>query len=226
MPSAMGGGLFDAIRAGDATRVRALVAAEPGIVNGRNERGHSPVLIAQYHHQPEIVAVLLAAGPELDIFDASSVGATARVAAILDRDPSLLNAYSGDGFFPLALAAFFGHPDTVRLLVTRGADVAQVARNPMKIQALHSAVTGSFDSVKALVEAGAPVNAKQDKGWTPLHEAVNRGDVEMTRYLLAHGADPKLQNDEGKSSIGLAADKGNADVLKLLKERRGGVTKE
>ena len=224
MPAETGGGLFDAIRAGDVARVRALVAAEPGIVNGRNERGHSPVLIAQYHHQREVVAILLAARPVLDIFDAASVGATARVAELLDGDPSLLNAYSGDGFFPLALAAFFGHPDTVRLLIARGAAVAQVARNPMKLQALHSAVTGSMDSVKALVEAGAPVNAKQDKGWTPLHEAVNRGDIEMTRYLLAHGADPKLQNDEGKSAIGLAADKGNADVLKLLKERRGGVT--
>jgi uncharacterized protein len=218
--------LFDAIRAGDAARVRALVAAEPGIVNRRNERGHSPVLIAQYHHRPEIVKVLLAAGPDLDIYDAASVGATARVAELLDADPSLLNAYSGDGFFPLALAAFFGHPETVRLLLSRGADPAQVARNPMKIQALHSAVTGSIESVRALVEAGAPVNAKQDKGWTPLHEAVNRGDVEMTRYLLDHGADPKLQNDEGKSPIGLAADKGNADVLKLLKKRRGGVAEE
>jgi uncharacterized protein len=210
--------LFDAIRAGDAARVRALVAADSGVVNRRNERGHSPVLIAQYHHQPEIVKVLLAAGPELDIYDAASVGATARVAELLDRDPSLLNAYSGDGFFPLALAAFFGHAETVRLLLARGADPAQAARNPMKIQALHSAVTGSLESVKLLVEAGAPVNAKQDKGWTPLHEAVNRGDVEMTRYLLDHGADPKLQNDEGKSAIGLAADKGNAEVLKLLKK--------
>jgi ankyrin repeat protein len=39
----------------------------------------------------------------------------------------------------------------------------------------------------------------------------------MTRYLLAHGADPKLQNDAGKSAIGLAADQGNGDILKLLK---------
>src|SRR5206468_7836443 len=59
--------LFDAIRAGDVTRVRALVTADRGIVNRRNDHGHSPVLIAQYHHQPEVVAVLLAAGPDLDI---------------------------------------------------------------------------------------------------------------------------------------------------------------
>ena len=209
--------VFDVIRAGDATRLAALLAADRSLVNARNERGHSPVLIAQYHQKRDLVTILLAAGPELDIFDAASVGRTARVAELLDRDPSPVNAFSGDGFFPLALAAFFGFPETVRLLLARGADASQVARNPMKIQALHSAVTGSFDSVKLLVDAGAPVNGKQDKGWTPLHEAVNRNDLEMTRYLLAHGADPRLQNDEGKSAIGLAADKGFGEVLKLLK---------
>ncbi len=212
-----GTGFFDAIRAGDVARVRGLLATEPGLVNQRNERGHSPVLIAQYHHKRDVVAVLLDAGPELDLFDACAVGRTERVAELLNQDPSQVNAYSGDGFYPLGLAAFFGHPETVRLLLARGADVAQAARNPMRVQALHAAVTGSFDSVKLLVEAGAPVNAQQDKGWTPLHEAVNRGDLEMTRYLLAHGADPKQQNDEGKSSIGLAAERGDEAILKLLK---------
>ncbi len=209
--------VFEAIRAGDATRLAALLSADRSLVNARNERGHSPVLIAQYHHQRELVEMLLAAGPELDIFEAASVGRAARVAELLDADPSLLTAYSGDGFFPLALAAFFGHPGVVRLLLERGADVAQVARNPMRIQALHAAVTGNAEAVKLLVDAGAPVNAKQDQGWTPLHEAVNRNDLEMTRYLLAHGADPRQQNDAGTSAIGLAAEKGFVEVLKLLK---------
>ncbi|PYP73872.1 MAG: hypothetical protein DMD41_04070 [Gemmatimonadetes bacterium] len=210
--------LFDAIRAGDVARVRGLLATEPGLVNRRNERGHSPVLIAQYHHKSDVVAVLLGAGPELDLFDACAVGRTERVAELLDQDPSQVSAYSGDGFYPLGLAAFFGHPETVRLLLTRGADVAQVARNPMRVQALHSAAAGrSFEAVRLLVEAGAPVNAKQEKGWAPLHEAVLSRDVEMTRYLLAHGADPKQQNDEGKSAIGIAAEAGDAAILRLLK---------
>jgi ankyrin repeat protein len=210
--------LFDVVRAGDTTRLKALLAAEPGLVNARNERGHSPVLIAQYHQKQEAVAVLLAAGPDLDLFDAASVGDTARVAAILDRDPSQVNAYSSDGFFPLGLAAFFGHPDTVRLLLSRGADVTQVARNPMRVNPLHAAVGGrSFEAVRLIVEAGAPIDGKQQKGFTPLHAAVHQNNVELTQYLLAHGADPKVQNDDGKSAIGLAADEGNASILKLLK---------
>lgn len=212
------GELFDVIRAGDKARLEALLAAHPGLVNARNERGHSPVLIAQYHKKRDLVAVLLAAEPELDIFDAASVGRTARVAELLDGDPSLLNAYSADGFFPLGLAAFFGHPETVRLLLARGADIAQVARNPMKVQALHAAVAGrSFEVVRLVVEAGAPLEAAQQGGWTALHAAVHNRDAETTRYLLARGADPKRQNDEGKSAIGLAAEQNDTALLKLLK---------
>jgi len=212
--------IFDVIRQGDAARLGALLAAEPSLAGVRNERGHSPVLIAQYHHQRECVALLLAAGPELDVFDAASVGATARVAELLDREPSLVNAYSSDGFYPLGLAAFFAHPETVRLLLARGADVAQAAKNPMRVQPLHAAAAGrSFEAVKLLIDAGAPVNGRQQEGWSPLQEAVQSGDIEMTRYLLAHGADPRQQNDAGKSAIGLAAERGNAEILKLLKAR-------
>jgi len=210
--------IFDVVRAGDTERLKSLLASEPGLVNVRNERGHSPVLIAQYHHRSNALAVLLAAGPELDLFDAASVGDTARVAALLDGDPSQINAYSNDGFYPLGLAAFFAHPETVRLLISRGADLAQVARNPMRVQPLNAAVAGrSMEVVRLLVEAGAPIDPQQLEGWTPLHGAVHQGNLEMTKYLLAHGADLKLQNDKGKNAIGLAADEGNLEILKLLK---------
>jgi ankyrin repeat protein len=114
--------IFDVVRAGDTGRLQALLRANPALASVRNERGHTPVLIAQYRDKPEAVALLLAAEPELDIFDAASVGRTARVAEWLERDPGLLDAKSTMGFSPLGLAAFFGHQDTVRLLLARGAD--------------------------------------------------------------------------------------------------------
>lgn len=114
--------IFDAVRAGDTGRLQALLRANPGLANVRNERGHTPVLIAQYRDKPDAVALLLAAEPELDIFDAASVGRTQRVAEWLERDPGLLDAKSTMGFSPLGLAAFFGHRDTVKMLLARGAD--------------------------------------------------------------------------------------------------------
>jgi len=114
--------IFDAVRAGNTTRVQELLNADPGLASVRNERGHTPVLIAQYHHKRDAVAALLGADPALDIFDAASVGRTGRVAEWLEKDPALLEAHSGDGFSPLGLAAFFGQVETVKLLLARGAD--------------------------------------------------------------------------------------------------------
>lgn len=210
--------LFDAIRAGDADRVRALVDADPQLVNRRNERGHSPVLIALYHQKKEIVALLLAHRPTLDLYDACSVGDTARVRELVDGDPSQLNAYTTDGFFPLGLAAFFGQPDTVRFLLDRGADVTVVARNPMKVQALHAAAASrKIETVRMLLDAGAPVNTAQQDGWTALHAAAKHGDVEMAKLLLDKGADPKQATDGGVSAIGLAAERNDTAMLKALK---------
>jgi ankyrin repeat protein len=184
----------------------------------RSERGLSPVLIAQYRHRRDIVALLLDTDPPLDIWDAAAVGRAERVAELLDGDPALVSAYSGDGFFPLGLAAYFGHAESVQLLLARGAPVDQMARNPMRIQPLHAAAAGGYvDIVRLLVERGAPVNAAQRGGFTPLHAAVRRGDEAMTRLLLEHGADPKAQNDAGQSAIGLAAEEGRGALLKLLK---------
>jgi ankyrin repeat protein len=114
--------IFDVVRAGNTGRLQQLLDGNPRLATVRNERGHTPVLIAQYHHQHEAVVALLRAEPELDIFDAASVGRAPRVAEWLDRDPALLEARSSDGFSPLGLAAFFGHAETVQLLLARGAD--------------------------------------------------------------------------------------------------------
>ena len=118
----MGDTIFEIVRAGDTQRLQALLRENPALVNARDERGNSPVLIAQYRDKSEALALLLAAEPDLDIFDAAAVGRTRRVAEWLDQDPALRDARSSMGFGPLALAAFFGHAETVKLLLDRGAD--------------------------------------------------------------------------------------------------------
>ena len=56
-----------------------------------------------------------------------------------------------------------------------------------------------------------------DLGYTPLHYAAMRGQLEVTEKLLALGADPDAQNEYSETPLTVALNAGNADVAKLLK---------
>lgn len=68
------------------------------------------------------------------------------------------------------------------------------------------AVPGQFiPAVRYLVEElGADVNRPDSWGYTPLHYAAVRGDDELIRYLVAHGADVKAITRLGQSTADMA----------------------
>ena len=60
-------------------------------------------------------------------------------------------------------------------------------------------------SVKYLVEEhGADVNQRDADGYTPLHNAASRGDVEMIRYLVENGADVMVVSRRGQTTADMA----------------------
>src|SRR4051812_23243313 len=87
------------------------------------------LLEALYRGDDERVSELLGADPELNVFEAAAFGRTDHLRELVDADPTLANAYGDDGFQPLGLACFFGHVETARLLLDRGADPNSLARN-------------------------------------------------------------------------------------------------
>jgi ankyrin repeat protein len=209
--------LIAAIKGNDIARAKELLRANPALANERDENGVSAIMNARYRGQAELVELLLTSGVALDAFEATTLGNTAQLAQLLDRDPKQVNGWSPDGFTPLHLACFFGQEQVARMLLDRGADPAAVAQNPMRVQPLHSAAAGrQLGIVRMLLERGAPVNARQHLGWTALHEAANQGNREMAETLLRHGADPSLGNDDGKTSSDVAADRGHTELARLF----------
>jgi ankyrin repeat protein len=215
--------IFKAIAEGDLAGVQKLVAVDTAVVTARDEQGLSAVIQATYHGQALIVDALLAADPELDVFEASAVGRTERVRKLLERDPDLVSSFSPDGFTPLHLAAFFGHAEIAHLLVAAGADVEAVARNPMRVQPLHSAAaTSQLEIARLLIEAGADVNEQQEHGFTPLHAAAQNGDFELALLLVEHGADPERATEDGRRAADFAGERAGTKLLALLGKRRVG----
>ncbi len=216
--------LFEAINKDDRVTVGRLLEADAGLASATDANGVSAVLTAVYRGRSAITAALVARKPALDVFEASATGDTERVGALIDQDASAVNAIAPDGFHPLGLAAFFRHPDVVRLLIERGASVAAPARNKLAVTALHSALATDVAPVhmaivRMLLEAGAPVNVPHLGGGTPLHTAAFVGDPEVVRMLLDRGADPLMTTDDGKTAIDIARERGHAALAEMLERK-------
>ena len=216
--ASMSAELFEAIKAGDAARVTALVADDRSLAGARGEDGLSAVLTARYRSQTAILETLLAAGPELDVFDAAATGRADRVAALLAAEPRVVWAWSVDGFTALHLAAYFGHLAVATSLADAGADIDPVSRNAMQVTPLHSASAGGHTAIcELLIDRGADFNAVQRDGFTPLHAAAHNGDARLLDRLLAEGADAGVALDDGRTAADLAAAAGHEALVARLR---------
>ncbi len=210
---------MDYIRSGDAAGLKELLAGDPSLAEGVDDAGVSLLLQARYRGENELVEILRAAKPSLDLFEASALGDVTRVVELLDAEPYRVSEQAPDGFTALHLAAFFGQPSAAQILLDRDADVNAEADNSSQVQPLHSAAAGrDARGVQVLLDGGADVDARQRGGWTPLTAAAQNGDLDIVRALLATGADPSLRTDDGRSSFDLAEAEGHAEVLSALRE--------
>jgi uncharacterized protein len=178
----------------------------------------SAILTALYHNKRDEAKTLADHARSLTIWEAAALGDNERVAAILDEQPELANAFAPDGHTPLGLAAFFGPSSTTAVLLDRGAQVGLAARNEMKVQPLHAAVAArNRDAAEALLAHGADPNARQQVGYTPLMGAAGSGNPELVDLLLAHGASLSPTDDRGKTAADIASEHGHARLAEALR---------
>jgi ankyrin repeat protein len=213
--------LFRAVAGGHRAVARALLEAGTVLGTHPNDRRLLEMVIAA--GDDDLARELEAHGVDpvertfLTLHHAARSGDLGRARAALaegaplrsPRNPSI------DAMHP---AAYGGHAAIARLLVglDRPADErARLATRGLVVAGL----AGHLDIVRALVEAGADVNAV-DAGLlrTPLVAAVEGGNAEVVRFLLVAGADV---DREAMGTTPLAAAANQPEILALLASRGG-----
>ena len=206
----------DAIKAGDAGRVAALLDSDPSLLS-QSENNITPILLAIYHGKADIARLLVDRGAPVSFAEAVALGDAERVKSMLARDPALLHSRSADGFPAAGLAIFFKHPELARWLIEQGADVNAAAENAQRVAPVHAAAAVcDRETMRLLLERGADPNAKQQMDYTALHGAASRGDVEMARLLLAHGADRNAKAADGMTPAEVAAKYGHPQFAEWM----------
>src|SRR5947199_9077580 len=98
--------VLSAVQAGNATKVHQLLSQNPSLAAARDTTGVSALMHAIYRRHKEIVDLLVASQPSLDVFESTSTGNLEMLKKLLERGPGLANSYSADGFTALPFAAF------------------------------------------------------------------------------------------------------------------------
>ncbi len=169
--------LMEAYLEGGVVGVAGILDAEPSLMNFNVFRV-SLLHDAAFKGKGDVVDVLVERGAALSIHAASALGRVETVRAMLDADPSLLEA----------------------LYI----DQPMVEQTPLKIAA-NMAETGVFN---LLLDRGADINGQVtlpgggNGASTVLHGAVYSDSVEMVRLALARGADVSLTNPWGATALG------------------------
>ena len=179
--------VMTASRAGTVKGVRALISAGADVNVREQSREQTALMWAAAQGHVEVARALMEADadpearsrvrPRLMFVDATNGGAF---------DQGVMENLGG--FSPLLFAARQGHGDMARLLVNGGADIESLAGNGASplVVAAHS---GHTELALYLLEQGADANSIA-AGYTALHAAILRGDLDLVEALLDHGADP------------------------------------
>lgn len=179
--------VMTASRSGAVTGVRKLVTAGADVNVRESSRYQTALMWAAAQGHVEVVRALVEAGAELEArskvrpmlmyTDATNGGAF---------DQGVMENLGG--YTPLLFAARKGHTEVARVLLNAGAKIDGAAGNGTSplVVATHS---GHTKLALELLKKGADANS-MGAGYTALHAAILRGDLDSVEALLEHGADP------------------------------------
>ena len=187
--------LMTCSRTGDVKAVKALLVHGAEVNAKEPEHDQTALMWAAAQSHPEVVGLLLEFGARFRdrsrIYPQTVVGEQTQRAGREELNYTVLKG----GSTPLLFAARVGDVESAKLLLAAGADPNDSLADGTSALVL-AAHSGHGNVGAALLEKGADPNA-MGSGYTALHAAVLRSDLNLVKALLAHGANPNLRMTKG-----------------------------
>ena len=137
---------------------------------------------------------------------------------LLVENGAEVEASTNDERKPLYIAAESGNLRLVETLLFFGAKVESFNIHT-QTTAFYQAVDNNHNEVaNALLDEGADIDARLPDGRTALCNAVIKGSVRQVEFLLKHGANKKLLEEEGILEGLVNGDELDGEVLKILEK--------
>jgi len=204
--------VFDAAVAGELDRLRALLKENPKLARAQSRDGHAPLHFAAHAGRIDAARALLDAGADVNA-SAEDVMTPLQTAALLRNLPMARLLRDADAKGDLFCAVGLGEDEAALKMLKEKPDLAR-ARVPGGLTPLYpAAIWGNVDLVRALIAAGADVNAKQEDGTPVLYllagpsrapGLVNRERrTQVARLLLAAGLKVNAAGPDGKTLLHL-----------------------
>ncbi|WP_157147767.1 ankyrin repeat domain-containing protein [Brachyspira pilosicoli] len=191
--------------------------------------GATPLLVASYTGNADIVNALIEAGSDIRAKDdidgattihiASANGNNEVINILLNKDNTLINEADSMKDTPLHWASIKNQTDTISLLLANGADTKLT--NSDRNTVLHyAAMYGDVNTVNVLLEADSSLaSVENNEGITPIYYAIVVSDNDILSSIITNGQiDINKKDSLGYTPLHYAANYGNMEAVVLLVE--------
>lgn len=187
--------LMTCARAGEPRAVKALLVKGARVNAKEKAHGQTALMWAAAQRHPDVTELLIEAGAEINApshtYAQTVVGEQTQRFGREELNYTVLRG----GSTPLLFAARSGDTGSARLLLAAGANVNDALPDGTSALVL-AAHSGHADTAALFVEKGANPDAA-GSGYTALHAAVLRSDLNLVKTLLARGANPDVRTTKG-----------------------------
>lgn len=230
-----------AIISGDRELVEYLLAKGADVNRVEGYGFTTPLMVAARRGSMEFTELLLAHGAKVDarsrdgkgVIEWALSGSSPEVIALLARRGADVNTVNDRGNTPLMSAASAGNAADVETLIAAGADVNasnQDGWTPLVAATFCQAPRGDYPGIaRALLKAGARMDARTELGETPVTQAAKRGRADLLGVFREAGA--KVYYESGGKVFADAGTKIDARdargmIQKAIQDRQYGVMEE